>query len=173
MPRKTIKRFIPSPDCFRTNKKLSFLGSWLHDPNLFHINRKSAAGAFAVGLFMAFMPIPSQMVAAAIVAALIRVNLPLSVALVWITNPITMPPIFYFAYKVGVWATGAPEYEFHVQLSLTWLKSSIVTLGPSFLAGCLICGIVSASLGYVSIRLLWRWSVVRDWQKRQKYKRQI
>lgn len=167
MPRRTIKRIVPAPESIRANKSLGFLGSLLHDPNLFHINRKSAAGAFAVGLFMAFVPIPSQMIVAAIVAGIIRVNLPLSVGLVWISNPLTMAPMFYFAYKVGVWATGAPEYDFAFELSMEWLKNSIITLGPAFLVGCFICATVCSLLGYFSIRLLWRWSVVRDWQKRQ------
>lgn len=159
---------MPAPDSLRANKKLGILGSILHDPNLFHINRRSAAGAFAVGLFTAFLPIPSQMIVAAIFAAVARVNLPLSVALVWVSNPITMPPMFYFAYKVGVWTTGAPEYSFAFELSWEWLKSSVVQLGPAFLAGCLICGVFFGLVGYFGIRLLWRWSVVRDWQRRQK-----
>lgn len=166
MPRRVLKRIVPAPESIRANKSLGILGKLLHDPNLFHINRKSAAGAFAVGLFMSFVPIPSQMIVAALVAAIIRVNLPLSVGLVWISNPFTMAPMFYFAYKVGVWATGAPEHEFAFELSLEWLKSSIVSLGPSFLVGCFICATVSSALGYLSIRLIWRWSVVRDWQKR-------
>lgn len=170
MPRKTIKRIIPAPESIRANKSLSFLGTLLHDPNLFHINRKSTAGAFAVGLFMAFMPIPSQMIVAAIIAGIVRVNLPLSVALVWISNPITMPPMFYFAYKVGVWVTGAPEHNFAFELSLTWLQQSISTFGPTFLFGCFICGAVCSLLGYIGIRLLWRWSVVNDWQKRKGYR---
>ncbi|MBW8190335.1 DUF2062 domain-containing protein [Neiella marina] len=168
MPRKTIKRIMPAPEALRANKKLGILGSLLHDPNLFHINRRSAAGAFAVGLFTAFLPIPSQMIVAAIIAGVVRVNLPLSVALVWVSNPITMAPMFYFAYKVGVWTTGATEYAFAFELSWEWLKSSAVHLGPAFLAGCVICGVVFGALGYCGIRLLWRWSVVKEWQKRQK-----
>lgn len=159
---------MPTPEALRSNKNLGFLGSILHDPNIFHINRKSAAGAFAIGLFVAFLPIPSQMIVAALLAALFHVNLPLSVALVWISNPITMPPMFYFAYKVGVFTTGAPEYQFTFELSWEWLKASVVQLGPAFFAGCLICGVVFGALGYIAIRLLWRLSVVRAWQKRQR-----
>ncbi|WP_159217560.1 DUF2062 domain-containing protein, partial [Klebsiella pneumoniae] len=80
----------------------------LYNPNLWCLNRRSAAGAFAVGLFMAFVPLPSQMIMAAGLAIVLGVNLPLSIALVWITNPITMPVIFYFTYKLGAWLMGTP-----------------------------------------------------------------
>jgi len=55
----------------------------------------------AVGLFCAFVPLPIQMLLAAAAAIIFRVNLPISVGLVWITNPVTIPPMFYFCYKVG------------------------------------------------------------------------
>jgi uncharacterized protein (DUF2062 family) len=49
-----------------------------------------------VGLFCAFIPVPFQMLLAAPSAIIFSANLPVSIALVWITNPITMPPIFFF-----------------------------------------------------------------------------
>ena len=50
---------------------------------------------------MAFLPVPFQMVLAALGALWRRVNLPLAVALICITNPLTMAPAFYLCYKVG------------------------------------------------------------------------
>jgi uncharacterized protein len=47
---------------------------------------------------MMYMPPIGQMFMAAAAAIVLRVNLPISVALVWITNPLTIPPMFYFAY---------------------------------------------------------------------------
>jgi uncharacterized protein (DUF2062 family) len=40
-------------------------------------------------------------------------------------------------------------------------------IAPPFLLGCLICGVASAMLGYFGIKALWRYSVVRSWQKRK------
>jgi Uncharacterized protein conserved in bacteria len=91
MPKKFFQRYMPKRETLRDNKALRVFGSLLHDPNLWCLNRRSASGAFAVGLFMAFVPLPSQMIMAAGLAILFGVNLPLAVALVWVSNPITMP----------------------------------------------------------------------------------
>ena len=108
MPKKFIKRHAPDKEAIRDHKYMRIFGKLLYDPNLWHLNRRSVSGAFAVGLFWAFIPIPFQMVTAAATAIPARVNLPISVALVWITNPITMPPMFYSTYRVGTWILDEP-----------------------------------------------------------------
>lgn len=137
------------------------------DPNLWHLNRHSASGAFGIGLFFAFWPVPFQMWLSAFAAIPLRVNLPLSIATVWLTNPLTMPPIFYGAYKVGAWVLGTDVGEFEFQLSWEWLMGSINTIGPAFLLGCMICSVVFGSLGYATINFLWRRSVIKSWQARR------
>ncbi|MGI9335066.1 MAG: DUF2062 domain-containing protein, partial [Gammaproteobacteria bacterium] len=88
--RKSLKRLLPSPRELRQHHGLRrFFGTLLHEPDLWHLNRNSVAWSVSVGLFMAFMPIPLQMVAAAAVAIVVGCNLPIAVTLVWITNPLT------------------------------------------------------------------------------------
>lgn len=137
------------------------------DPNLWHLNRHSASGAFGIGLFFAFWPVPFQMWLSAFAAIPLRVNLPLSIATVWLTNPLTMPPIFYGAYKVGAWVLGTDVGEFEFQLSWEWLMGSVNTIGPVFLLGCMICSVVFGSLGYATMNFLWRRSVIKSWQARR------
>jgi uncharacterized protein (DUF2062 family) len=125
---------------------LRLFDRFLHDPNLWHLNRYSTSGAVAVGLFMAFMPIPFQMVAAGALAIMLRLNLPLAVALVWVTNPITIPPLFLFCY---------------------WFRAEFVQRSEPLLVGCSIVGFLSAIVGYFSARMLWRWHVIREWENRK------
>ncbi|MFO8025863.1 MAG: DUF2062 domain-containing protein, partial [Thiohalophilus sp.] len=121
MPRKFIRKFMPDHDKIRNHVQLNrIFGTLLHDPNLLHLNRRSVSSAFAVGLFMAFVPVPFQMLLAAAAAIIVRCNLAIAVALVWITNPVTMGPIFFFCYKVGTWFLGAPVHAVEFAPSWEW-----------------------------------------------------
>ncbi len=167
MPKKTIKRFMPDHQKIKDNKHLKIFGNLLHNANLWHLNRHSVAKAFAVGLFFAFIPVPFQMVLAAGAAIIFHANLPLSIALVWLTNPLTMPAIFYFCYVVGTWILGVPEQDFSFQASWQWVVDSLSTIGPSFLLGCGVLAVIFSILGYIGIQGLWRYSVIKEWKKRK------
>ena len=103
---------------------------------------------------------------AAAMAIPFRVNLPLSVATVWITNPFTMPPIFYGAYLVGTTVMGTPTQEFAFELSWHWVLQSMETIGPAFVVGCLICSVFFSVVGFFSLNYLWRLSVSKAWLQR-------
>jgi uncharacterized protein (DUF2062 family) len=172
MSRRLIKRYLPDHGKIRDHKHLRFFGKLLHDPHLWHLNRRSVSGACAVGLFSAFVPIPFQMALAAGIAMVVRVNLPIAASLVWITNPVTMPPIFYIAYKIGAWILREPERKFSFELSFEWLANGLHTVWQPFLLGCFVLGTLSAATGYALARRLWRWRVVVDWQARGKLRQQ-
>ena len=167
MPKRLIKRWLPDQDKLKEHKHLRLFGKLLLDANLWHLNRRSAAGAFAVGLFMACVPLPCQMLLAAGGAILFRVNLPLSVALVWLSNPFTMPPLFYGAYLVGCQLLGHPAQHIDIQFTWEWLVSVFETLAPPLLLGSLVLALLSALMGYAFIRTFWRINTVRQWQKRK------
>ncbi len=169
MAKKFLKRFLPDPRVIREHKLLKGFGTFLHNPNLWHLNRRSVPKAFAIGLFMAFVPVPFQMWLSAGAAIIFEANLPISVALVWLTNPLTMPPMFYFAYLVGNWILDEPAHTFAFELTWDWLINRMSDIWEPFLLGCFVLGIVSAVLGYVVIRVFWVLRVRKDWQiRRQK-----
>jgi uncharacterized protein len=167
MPRKTLKQWLPTPHRIRKIEALHVLGDWIYQTNLWHINRYSASMAFFVGVFVAFLPLPGQMPLAAILAVLLRCNLPLSVALVWITNPVTMPAIFYVSYRVGALLIDVPVQVAEFELSTAWISARIGMLWKPLLLGSLLCGLLFGSLGYTAVSLLWRWHVARQWQRRK------
>lgn len=171
MPKKTLKSITPSPERMRQIKSLRILGDWIYATNLWHINRYSSSMAFFVGLFVAFMPIPGQMVAAAMLAVLLRCNLPLSVGLVWITNPVTLPAVFYLAYRLGAMIVEVPMQAIEFELSFHWLNHNLQAIWQPFLLGCLLCGLFFGSLGYFVISILWRIRVAHMWKERAKRRR--
>ncbi|HKI62776.1 MAG TPA: DUF2062 domain-containing protein [Mariprofundaceae bacterium] len=167
MPRRTFQRFMPDQEQIRNHKSLRCFGCLLHKPALWHMNRHSVAKAFAVGLFFAFVPVPFQMVLAAGGAIYFNSNLPISVALVWLTNPLTMPPIFYVAYLVGAWMLGHTPGDFTFnEISWQWIHQGLLNMWQPFLLGCLVLGILSAILGYVISHAMWRFMVLRRWRRR-------
>ena len=172
MPRKLLKRLLPDSHKIRKHKHLQIFGEWLHDPNLWHLNRRSVAGAVSVGLFVAFVPIPFQMVLAAAIAILLNVNLPIAVSLVWVTNPFTIPPLFYFAYVIGGMLLRVPTKDVHFALTMDWLMTQLGEIWEPFLLGCLILATSSALLGNILMRSAWRMHVISSWKARREMRRQ-
>ncbi|QEP44224.1 DUF2062 domain-containing protein [Ectothiorhodospiraceae bacterium BW-2] len=167
MPRLFIKRMMPNNDTIRNHQQLRHLAPWLADPKLWHLNRRSAAGAVATGLFIAWIPIPFQMVLAALVAIVLRINMPITIVFVWISNPITMPAMFFFAYKLGALLLGLEPKPFQFELSWEWLFYSMGAMWQPFLLGCFICGICSAAAGFLGLRLLWRQAILNHIKARK------
>jgi uncharacterized protein (DUF2062 family) len=164
---KLIHKFIPDPEVIKRHKNLQFLGEKLHEPNLWHLNRRSIALAFAVGLFCAWIPAPMQMVFAAAGAIYFRANIPISVALVWITNPVTMPPLFYFAYKVGLWLMNQSSSTQESEFSLSIMFSGLGDAWQPFLTGCFIMGIASSAIGYFCMQYYWHYHITKKWEERK------
>ncbi len=168
MPKKTLKSLMPSAARVREIKSLHVLGDWIYETNLWHLNRYSASMAFFIGLFVAFIPIPLQMPIAALLALLLHCNLPISVCLVWITNPLTMPALFFMAYQVGALIINVPVTAVEFELSFYWLTTQLAYIWQPFLLGCMICGLFFGCLGYFVVSLLWRWRVSVHWRERKR-----
>ena len=165
--RSFFKRFLPEPHRIRDHKQLRYFGDFLHDPNLWSLKRRSAAGGISIGLFCAFIPLPVHMIVAAAVAILFRVNLPLAVVLTWITNPLTFAPVFYFAYHLGSWLLRVPVQNIAFEFSVHWLQEIFVHIWQPLLLGCLILAMVSSLTGYFVTSLLWRILLLRKWASRK------
>lgn len=164
--KKFIHRFIPNPHEIKEHKHLKIFGSIIHDPNLWHLNRHSVAAAVGVGLFAAIIPVPFQMLLGAALAIVARGNLLIAMAMAWVSNPITTPALLYMSYKIGAFLLNLPPQSFHIEFSLEWLLKEFNTVGAAILLGSFISGIFFGILGYVAIRLIWRFSVIIAWKKR-------
>lgn len=166
MPKEFFKRYTPSPKQIKDNRFLSILGDYIHRPNLWHMNRHSVAKAFAIGLFCTWLPFPFQTVVAAFLAIIFCANLPLSVALVFITNPITIPPLFYFSYWFGTVLLDTPAMDFEFQVGWEWLSSMLGQIWQPLVVGSLAMGVICSILGYCTVKLIWRHYIVSKWKHR-------
>ena len=168
MPRKLIRKYMPSEQSLKQNRALGWLGDHLYSPNLWHLTRKSVSLAVGLGLFCAMIPLPAQMIIAAACALIIRCNVAIAIGLVWVTNPLTIPPIFYCNYVVGTFVLGQPEMASEFKFSLEWLHDSIAHIWQPLLLGSVITGVITACIGYILANRLWIWHVNRAWQKRKR-----
>ena len=166
MAKKIVRKFLPHPDVIMQNRWIKLLGPRLQDPSLWHINRRSFSIAVAVGIFCAFIPVPFQMFIAAAAAIWFRVNILVAVPLVWISNPVTMPPIFYFCYLVGIKILGIEPGRFEIQLSFTWLLEELTAIWQPFLLGCFAVGGITALGSFILVRVLWHLHILSHIKER-------
>ncbi len=172
MPKRFIRRYLPTARELRTYSSVRFaLGDRLHDPDVWHLNRRSASGGVALGLFAAWIPLPVQMLLAGLAALVLRVNLPLSVIVVWISNPLTMGPMYWFAWRLGVFLLDVPHVPVAFEPTFTWLTGELAKIWQPLGLGCLILGSISAGVGYGVVRLAWRYHVIRTLLQRRRKRR--
>ena len=181
MPRKFLKRYMPSVDKVRQVRALHLFGDALFHPALWHLNRRSAAGGVAVGLFCGLIPGPLQMLGAGIAAVLLRVNLPTALLTTLYTNPITIVPLYLAAYQIGSLVLGAagarpltppPDWDWSAQLaSVRALGDWALGLGAPLALGVFLLACLLAAAGYVIVRVLWSIHLRRAWIARRRRQR--
>ncbi len=165
MPKRLFRKWMPDPQQLKQHEHLQFLGKALHHPWLWQFNRHTVSKAFLGGVFAMWMPIPFQSVLAAVLAIMSRANLPISVALVFVSNPFTMPAMVYAAYKIGAVVLGQAPLEF--EPSVAGIMQSLELLWKPFLVGTFISASFTAIVSYYSIRLLWRLRVLQNLRARR------
>ncbi len=175
--KKYLQKILTNNGGIANHASLSKINPYLLNPLLWHINRRSISKGVAIGFLIAFLPIPMQMLVAAILAVMFRANLPIAIVMTWITNPITFFPINFFIYKVGELFVSndgyhtIQDFEFKdkswdniASQFLQWLQS----IGKPFLIGLPIVAISSSIIGYFLVHFIWRLSFYYRIKKRKK-----
>lgn len=171
--RRFFRERLPDHDTIRRHPWLRPVQHWLRHPNLWHLHRRSVAGGVAIGLFCGLIPGPLQMISAALLAILLRVNLPVAVFTTLYTNPFTIVPLYVVAYEIGVRVSGAtdgrgvpafPDVHWHEGAAQIW--HWLMALGEPLLIGLPLLAAGLALLGYAAVRLGWRLLVMWKWHRR-------
>jgi len=117
---------------------------------LWSFRRTEISSALFWGVWISMLPIVGvQMIVVFFVSLLVRANLPLIVALQWISNPLTMGPIYFADYKIGLSVLNllgvdykknkllSPEYNWS-EFSFSDLLRLIDTFPPMMVGGSVL-----------------------------------
>ncbi len=154
---------MPSAKRIQALKLHYYFGNRINDPRLWLVNRQSVSRATAIGLFCAYLPMPMEMLVAALLAILLRANLPVAVLLVWISNPFTWLVLYTPPYLLGLAITGQPMISLDsITIELMFQQLSALWIG------CLIFGSALAIAGYFLSNVIWRMVIANQWTSRKK-----
>jgi len=166
MIRRIFKNRRHNPD-----SKLGKLLDKYHIPReYFSINRKSISRGVLVGLFWGFIPMPMQMLAVVLTTPFIKFNVPIAISMVWLSNPLTMPAMYYMEYLTGNFLLGRPGIE-NIEISLDWFKNHIGDIFIPLYVGTAFYSIVVSYLIYLLINWLWIRSVKLEKCRRERLRR--
>ena len=170
MPRRFFRKFAVKRHHVGDSWLLAPVRHLLHDNRLWGIRRRTAVPAFALGLFVAFMPFPGHVAMSVLIALALRINIPVTVITSFVSNPLTMYPMYYAAYRLGRTLLGTEPVAFNFELSLNWVTHTFVTIWQPMMLGCLLLGTAAAIVGYVVVDLLWR-SSLHNYKSRKRNER--
>jgi len=137
----------------------------------FNINRKMITRGVLIGLFWGFIPMPMQMLAVVATTPFFRFNVPIAIAMVWLSNPFTMPPMYYMEYLTGNFILGREGID-NIKLTLEWFSNNMGDIFVPLYVGTAFYSIVVSGLVYVALNWLWIRSVKEEkCEKEKKYKK--
>jgi uncharacterized protein (DUF2062 family) len=170
MPRRFFRKFAFKRHKLSEQWFMTPFRHLLQDHRLWGIRRRTVVPAFAIGIFIAFLPTPGHTIMGVLLALAFRVNIPVAALATWVSNPVTMAPMYYFAYRLGRFLLNTPLQEFQFEMSWNWVTHTFLTIWQPMLLGCFILGVLAAVVGYVSLDLFWRSSFV-DYKTRKRKSR--
>ncbi|MDQ7084409.1 MAG: DUF2062 domain-containing protein [Sulfurovum sp.] len=143
----------------------TFLAKYHLPKAYFNVNRKMISQGVFIGLFFAFIPMPMQMLAVLAITPFMKFNVPIAIAMVWLSNPFTMPPMYYIEYLTGNFLLGYAGAT-DIELTLEWFSNNMGNIFIPLYVGSAFYAILIPTLCYILINWLWIRSVREDrWGK--------
>ena len=154
MIRKTLKKTSKS------DKLKAFIKKYKIPPEYLSTSRKMTSKAVFIGIFIAFIPMPMQMLAVLALVPFIKFNVPIALAMCWLSNPFTMPPMYYIEYLTGAFVLGSEVAP--VEMTIEWFSENLDDIFIPLYAGTLFYSATVSSLAYWVVNHFWRGSVDKD-----------
>ncbi|MEY3090906.1 MAG: hypothetical protein RL113_1222 [Pseudomonadota bacterium] len=154
-----------------TSSKIDAFLEKYHLPKAYlSINRRMVSRGVGVGLFWAFIPMPMQMLAVMATTPFVQFNVPIAISMVWLSNPFTMPPMYYMEYLTGNFILGR-EGIANIELTMEWFSANLEQILLPLYVGTAFYSVVVTGGIYFLINHLWVQSVHRE--KRERFHRRL
>jgi len=168
--RRWLKRITPEREQLERLWCLKPFRSWVLDRGCWQFRRSSVVPAFALGLAIAFVPptpLPVHLTLCVVLGLAFRLNLPVLVATVFLSNPFTWALQVAGCVWLGAKLLGLPLMPVIHGLSHRTVWLQLRQLGPPLLLGALVLGVSAGALGYVLGEVAWRARVVHHLRQRR------
>lgn len=170
-----IRRNTPHRDEILRSRWLKPFAHRIAHSELWRFTRRSVPRGVALGLIVGiFLLIPGiQIIGVALLALPFRANIPIGVAMTFLSNPATTPFLLGSSIIVGnkafglhadvstfkhLWAEGAGVGQ--------WIAWFFSDAAPALLAGLFIISVIAAAIGYVLAIFFWRLWIGAKWRRR-------
>ncbi|MFZ4622825.1 MAG: DUF2062 domain-containing protein [Rhodoferax sp.] len=167
----TLRALIPTRTVLQNSRWLRWLAPWLGHPKLWQWSRRGVAMGVALGVFFGLLLPLAQIPVTAAAAIVLRANLPAAAASTLISNPLTLAPLYWAAFKLGSWLTGEDQPPAEAADSADQDKTTmqrLSALGKPLLTGLFIMAGLAGLLTYWVICLAWRCRTVWRWRSRRR-----
>jgi len=154
MVRRNLKKISKS------EKLKAFIKKYKVPREYLSTSRKMVSRGVFFGILIAFIPMPMQMAAVLALMPFVKFNVPIGLAMCWLSNPFTMPPMYYMEYLTGSFFLGT-EVE-PVEMTLEWFSDNIGKIFVPLYVGTAFYSIVGSLSGYWLVNHFWKSSVKRD-----------
>lgn len=167
---------MPSRESLEQSRLLRPVAHRVLAPELWRFTRRSVPRGVALGLLVGiFLLIPGlQMAGAAMLAFPVRANVPIAVAMTFLSNPATTPLIVAGSIYVGNQTLQRHSDVGHILLMIDqqadwrqWLGWLLSDAAPSLLMGLFVVSVVTAAVGYLVAGTVWRAWIGRKWTRRR------
>lgn len=162
MIRKALKKITKS------DKLKAFIKKSKVPPEFLQANRKMISRGVFLGVFIAFIPMPMQMALVLAFMPMFRFNVPIALAMCWLSNPFTMPPMYYIEYLTGSFFLGSEIGEVH--MTLEWFSDNLDDIFIPLYLGTLFYSIVGSFSAYWAVNHFWKKSVLEDKKKHRSHR---
>ena len=168
-----LTRHIPRRETVHEHRLLRPFAPHLTHPSLWRMTRRSVPRGAAIGLFVAVIIPFMHTVIAALLAIPTRANVAVAAVVTLVVNPLTIPPMYYAAYRIGSWElhhdstlvnpADAERFSSELSRALFWIHQASAPIA----VGILTIAAAAAIIGYFAASLGWRYWSRSKWRQRK------